>query len=45
MLRGHPHPGAHDDLDEMAQDQALEQLAAFGVLARCIDRAAVVTAS
>jgi hypothetical protein len=44
MLRGHPHPGAHD-LDETAQDQALEQLAAFGLLVRCIDRAAVVTAS
>jgi hypothetical protein len=29
----------------MAQDQALEQLAAFSVLARCIDRVAIVTAS
>ncbi|MCZ2857741.1 TIGR02391 family protein [Blastococcus sp. VKM Ac-2987] len=38
------NPAAHDDLDEMTEDEALEQLAAFSVLARWIDRAKVVTA-
>lgn len=38
------NPAAHDDLDEVAQDEALEQLAAFSVLARWIDRAQPVTA-
>ncbi len=38
------NPAAHDDLDEMPQDEALEQLAAFSVLARWIDRANVLAA-
>jgi hypothetical protein len=39
------NPASHDDLDEVAHDDALEQLAAFSVLARWIDRAEVVTVS
>jgi len=37
------NPAAHENLDEMTEDEALEQLAAFSVLARWIDRANVVT--
>jgi len=33
------NPGSHDPQDELPQDQALEQLAAFSILARWIDQA------
>jgi uncharacterized protein (TIGR02391 family) len=36
------NPAAHDDLQEMPQDEALEQLAALSVLARWIERAEVL---
>lgn len=36
------NPGSHDVQDELSEDEALEQLAAFSVLARWIDQAKVV---
>lgn len=39
------NPAAHDDIEaELPEDEALEQLAAFSVLARLIDRAMVLSA-
>ena len=32
------NPGSHDPQDELSQDEALEQLAAFSILARWIDQ-------
>jgi uncharacterized protein (TIGR02391 family) len=36
------NPGSHDPQDDLTEDEALEQLAAFSVLARWIDQAAIV---
>ncbi len=38
------NPASHDDLDELPEPEALEQLAAFSVLARWADRAKVLRA-
>jgi uncharacterized protein (TIGR02391 family) len=38
MLR---NPGSHEPQDDLPEDEALEQLAAFSVLARSVDRAVV----
>lgn len=35
------NPGSHDVQDELSEDEALEQLAAFSILARWIDQAKV----
>ena len=35
------NPASHDDLDELPEGEALEQLASFSVLARWVDRAEV----
>lgn len=37
------NPNAHEELDELDENQALEQLAAFSILARWVDGAAVHT--
>jgi hypothetical protein len=39
MLR---NPGSHEPQDDLPEIQALEQLAAFSVLARSVDRAVIV---
>lgn len=39
------NPASHDIQDELGEDQALEQLAAFSVLARWVDRAHIVSAA
>ncbi len=38
------NPAAHEVQEELTEDEALEQLAAFSVLARWVDQAKVVTA-
>jgi uncharacterized protein (TIGR02391 family) len=38
------NPSAHEDLDELEENAALEQLAAFSILARWVDTATVDTA-
>lgn len=38
------NPAAHDVLDKLPEHEALEQLAAFSVLARWVDRARLITA-
>jgi len=35
------NPAAHVILEDLAEDEALEQLAAFSILARWVDRAEV----
>ncbi|WP_081481181.1 TIGR02391 family protein [Saccharomonospora azurea] len=35
------NPNAHDEGDELAENEALEQLAAFSILARWVDTAVV----
>lgn len=37
------NPNAHDELDELSEHEALEQLAAFSILARWVDNATVET--
>lgn len=39
------NPASHDVLEELPEHEALEQLAAFSVLARWVDRAQVITAA
>jgi hypothetical protein len=43
LYQGIRNPSNHDDLDELTEHEALEQLAAFSILARWIDVATVTT--
>ncbi|GEK04500.1 hypothetical protein TNCT1_67760 [Streptomyces sp. 1-11] len=43
LLRRHPNPNSHEDgLPELPEHEALEQLAAFSVLARWADTASLL---
>ena len=43
MFTGLRNPASHEVLAELPEDEALEQLAAFSLLARMVDRAEVET--